>query len=429
MTSTLLNLFQRFYPSDIQRVVIAGLSYGGKTTLLYLLKTGDVVTTIPSLGFNVEVVEAPTSSSGSSGSKNPLKMEAWDVGTGCAGSSMIIRMLRFYMPSAKALIWVVDSADKERLTESVETLDGVLADIDCEPDTADRHIPVLILANKSDQSNATPLDKVRLSFSRVLSGRISAIYATSLTANPPTGLPEAFDWLSLAIDIAKTAKKGPRGQLPVIVTSQEKSAAAQSGSKLSPVASQRDPSVLAKRLGEWLQRIESDSPPDEFMQQFKEYRLPSWDHYTHIRLAYLILIAHGRQKGKDILFEGLSNYISNNNTTQTNARTFHVTMTYFWLQVVHFGIRNVPENLAPPHASTAQEASPSQLPYPSSADFFKFLLINPHLVDGSLWSDYYSKETIMSPEAKGSMVLPDKKSLPSLVGREAVSGFGVAKPV
>jgi GTPase SAR1 family protein len=142
MTSTLLSLFQRFYPSDTgQRVVIAGLDYSGKTTLLYLLKTGEVVTTIPSIGFNVEVVEAPTSSNGS---KKPLKLEGWDVGTGCAGPSMIVRMLRYYMPLAKAIIWVVDSADEDRLTQSVETLDGVLADADRETGTGDRHVPVLM---------------------------------------------------------------------------------------------------------------------------------------------------------------------------------------------------------------------------------------------------------------------------------------------
>lgn len=131
--------------------------------------------------------------------------------------------------------------------------------------------------------------------------------------------------------------------------------------------------------------------------------------------------------GKDILFEGLSDYISNKNSTQTNTRTFHVTMTYFWLQVVHFGIRNVPENLAPRHPGTEDPPSP-QLFYPSSADYFRFLLINPHLVDGNLWSDYYSKERMMSPEAKEGMVLPDKKPLPSLVGRDAVNGFGVSRP-
>ena len=141
MTSTILSLFQRFYPSDAgQRVVIAGLDYGGKTTLLYLLKTGEIVTTIPSLGFNVEVVDAPTSTGGN---KKPLKLEAWDIGTGCGGSSIIVGMLRHYMQLAKALIWVVDSSDEERLVQSVEVLDRVLADADRDPG-ADTLLPVLM---------------------------------------------------------------------------------------------------------------------------------------------------------------------------------------------------------------------------------------------------------------------------------------------
>ncbi|KAJ2915286.1 hypothetical protein MD484_g5142, partial [Candolleomyces efflorescens] len=409
MTSTILSLFQRFYPSDAgQRVVIAGLDYGGKTTLLYLLKTGEIVTTIPSLGFNVEVVDAPTSTSG--GNKKPLKLEAWDIGTGCGGSSIIVGMLRHYMQLAKALIWVVDSSDEERLVQSVEVLDRVLADADRDP------------ANKSDLPKAVALDKIRVAFSRVLAGRISSIYATALTTTPPTGLTEAFDWLSLAIEIAKTAKKG---QVPAISSSPEKSVTT-GGS--NTVTNPRDPSILAKKLGEWLQRTESDSLPEEFIHQFNEFKLPSWDHYTHIRLAYLILVAHGRQKGKDLLFEGLANYISNaNKSTETNTRTFHVTMTYFWIQVVHFGIRNVPESLAPASSLGSQVDPALPASYPSSAEFFRFLLVNPHLVDGSLWSDYYTKETMMSTEAKAGMVLPDRKPLPSLLGRDAVSGFGVGK--
>ena len=34
-----------------------GLDNAGKTTILYKLKLGEVVTTIPTIGFNVETVE------------------------------------------------------------------------------------------------------------------------------------------------------------------------------------------------------------------------------------------------------------------------------------------------------------------------------------------------------------------------------------
>jgi len=36
---------------------MAGLDAAGKTTILYKLKLGEVVTTIPTIGFNVETVE------------------------------------------------------------------------------------------------------------------------------------------------------------------------------------------------------------------------------------------------------------------------------------------------------------------------------------------------------------------------------------
>ena len=39
------------------RILMVGLDAAGKTTILYKLKLGEVVTTIPTIGFNVETVE------------------------------------------------------------------------------------------------------------------------------------------------------------------------------------------------------------------------------------------------------------------------------------------------------------------------------------------------------------------------------------
>ena len=46
-----------------------GLDAAGKTTILYKLKLGEIVTTIPTIGFNVETVVY----------KN-LKFQVWDLG-------------------------------------------------------------------------------------------------------------------------------------------------------------------------------------------------------------------------------------------------------------------------------------------------------------------------------------------------------------
>ena len=48
---------------------IIGLDASGKTTMLYKLKLGEVVTTIPTIGFNVESIEY----------KN-VSFTVWDVG-------------------------------------------------------------------------------------------------------------------------------------------------------------------------------------------------------------------------------------------------------------------------------------------------------------------------------------------------------------
>ena len=94
-------------------------------------------------------------------------------------------------------------------------------------------------------------------------------------------------------------------------------------------------------------------------------------------------------------------------------------MTYFWIQMVHLGIRNMSPSLVEFTTPVSGETR-----YPSSGDFFRFLLANPHLADVNLWTDYYSREVLMSAEAKAGMILPDKKPLPSLVVRDAITSFG-----
>ena len=52
-----------------QRILLLGLDNAGKTTIIYKLKLGDLVNTLPTIGFNVETVEY----------KN-LRFTMWDVG-------------------------------------------------------------------------------------------------------------------------------------------------------------------------------------------------------------------------------------------------------------------------------------------------------------------------------------------------------------
>eukprot|EP00662_Eupelagonemidae_sp_cell21_P008090 gene8090-5118_t len=51
------------------RMLMVGLDAAGKTTILYKLKLGEVVPTVPTIGFNVETVQY----------KN-VRFTMWDIG-------------------------------------------------------------------------------------------------------------------------------------------------------------------------------------------------------------------------------------------------------------------------------------------------------------------------------------------------------------
>ena len=51
------------------RVLMLGLDAAGKTTILYKLKLGEIVTTIPTIGFNVETIQMQN-----------IAFTVWDLG-------------------------------------------------------------------------------------------------------------------------------------------------------------------------------------------------------------------------------------------------------------------------------------------------------------------------------------------------------------
>lgn len=65
----LFSYFKSLIGTREMRILILGLDGAGKTTILYRLQVGEVVTTIPTIGFNVEQVTY----------KN-LKFQVWDLG-------------------------------------------------------------------------------------------------------------------------------------------------------------------------------------------------------------------------------------------------------------------------------------------------------------------------------------------------------------
>ncbi|XP_035688103.1 ADP-ribosylation factor 1-like 2 isoform X2 [Branchiostoma floridae] len=174
MGSVFGKLFQGLFGKKEMRILMVGLDAAGKTTILYKLKLGEIVTTIPTIGFNVETVEY----------KN-ISFTVWDVG----GQDKIRPLWRHYFQNTQGLIFVIDSNDRERATEAKEELMRMLQEDEL------RDAVLLVFANKQDLPNAMNAaeitDKLALHNLRNRQWYIQATCATS-----GDGLYEGLDWLS-----------------------------------------------------------------------------------------------------------------------------------------------------------------------------------------------------------------------------------------
>jgi small GTP-binding protein len=93
-------IFDSLFGKRELRALMLGLDAAGKTTILYKMKLGEVVSSVPTIGFNVETVEF-----------QKVKFTVWDVG----GQDKIRQLWKHYFQNTQALIFVVDSSDKDRV--------------------------------------------------------------------------------------------------------------------------------------------------------------------------------------------------------------------------------------------------------------------------------------------------------------------------
>lgn len=158
------------------RALFVGLDAAGKTTILYKLKLGEVITTIPTIGFNVETVES-----------KKIDLTVWDVG----GKDKIRALWRHYYTNINALILAVDSNDHERIPDAREELARMLEE--------DELIgkPLLIFANKQDLPNALHTNEIvdKLGLNDL---RERDWYVQSSCAINGDGLYEGLEWVTQA---------------------------------------------------------------------------------------------------------------------------------------------------------------------------------------------------------------------------------------
>jgi ADP-ribosylation factor-like protein 1 len=195
----LLGYFSGLFGSKERRILILGLDGAGKTTILYRLQVSEVVTTIPTIGFNVETVQY----------KN-LKFQVWDLGkhlTFIISSSSKLRSFsggqtsirpywRCYYSNTDAIIYVIDSMDRDRIGISKHELVSMLEEDEL------KNAVLCVFANKQDLDGCMSVSEVANALGLTsLKNRKYQIFKTS--AIKGTGLNEAMDWLANSLQQKK----------------------------------------------------------------------------------------------------------------------------------------------------------------------------------------------------------------------------------
>ena len=154
------------------RILIIGLDSAGKTTLLYRLKLGALVTAIPTVGFNVETVKY----------KN-INFSMWDA----SGQEQTRKFWRYYYENVRIIIFVVDSNDRERFTEARDELHKLMD----EPLLI--NVPLLLFCNKQDLPNAAPSNELEELFQIPRLNRKFKVQA--IVALSGQGIYDGLDWV------------------------------------------------------------------------------------------------------------------------------------------------------------------------------------------------------------------------------------------
>lgn len=154
-------------------IVLIGLDNAGKTTLQYKLKTGQFQSFVPTQRAKEEEFRI-----------GGVTVKAWDLG----GHQSVRYLWKKYSVMADGIVFMMDSADRDRLSEARKELQSILTDPEFE------HIPKVIMANKCDKKSVIPRSELQRELGIDDASDKLKLYMTSILNG--VGYEEGFRWLS-----------------------------------------------------------------------------------------------------------------------------------------------------------------------------------------------------------------------------------------
>lgn len=186
------SLYSQWTLREEYSILILGLDNAGKTTLLEQIKrhynpTAKMIPLeriTPTIGQNVHTISVD---------KTLLKF--WDLG----GQTELRELWGEYFTHCHAVIFVVDSSDKDRIEEVSRELIKVI-DSSESYDGLDTSIPILMLANKQDLKDKLEVEDIKEIFNK-MAERLNARDSKVLPVICKTGegVSDAVEWLQVRL--------------------------------------------------------------------------------------------------------------------------------------------------------------------------------------------------------------------------------------
>ena len=208
---------QKMKHKSTKRVVMVGLDNAGKTTILYKLALDQIVSTIPTVGLNIESI-----------TYKDIKFNVWDLGGQLRYNILYTLYIYIYSKYVQYFIYFYRQKIRSLWSNYYQDTDAVIFVIDSnEPQRVDelkhdnaktelykvlksKHLSdavLLIFANKQDLPNSININEItrRLELES-LQNRSWMIQETC--AMTGEGLYEGLEWLSNAIKNRNNRQKG-----------------------------------------------------------------------------------------------------------------------------------------------------------------------------------------------------------------------------